>query len=543
MTLAQIKGVIRDPIHGFIPYTYTENELMQSPFLRRLHGVKQLGLSNLVFPGATHTRFSHSIGTMHVSSLFAERILRQTTIPSNCSLFYTNCGETPQRLFYEIARLTGLLHDLGHLPFSHQLEESFKIVVERAKWAGRVDEKKIIPERVLKEISAVLERSERRGLVHNGLKLHELFTQVFIEKLRESTRDDRVRDELCVVRGVLNPYYREARECVDRLFLTFKAVRVLRDIISHDIADADRLDYLERDGFMTGVVYGRIDTPRLLQGVDLTIIENVPRIVITQRGLSSLEDIFDARYKMYKNVYHHHKVKAINIALTRATEFLLALWDEVLPAHLYRLLESPSVLFDPETISDLINSGRFYFTDNDFISLFSILANIDGSSEFRSAARRWARSILERRDLLPVSLLKRPDELHARIASRLAGLSSEDVTEITDTIIKNIINMRNELKDIIYRYLLKLDNTIDEDDVIVEFDQVRIFEKERFERLRIYHSLYLKALASVSSVRLLFAYVMSDSERVHKLLYSERVGLRKIFIDFLRDSIENEIKK
>lgn len=523
MDPSRAKGVVRDPIHGFIPFTHLEYRLMQHPFLRRLHDVKQLGLSYLVFPGASHTRFSHSVGTMHVAGLIAERVLFLSRDAKLCASLFESCDKGPKN-FMNIARLTGLLHDIGHPPLSHQLEISLSHIMEISGWARSLDSEPIsrdLAERIVREAS-------KSGLGGGGRKLHEEYTRAFLTVLAGDTGAlDREESSLVgTVKCALFP--EKGFECpLEELGLRTTALRVLHSIISHDIVDADRLDYLERDGEMTGVVYGKVDTARLIQALQ---VSGEGEISVHPRGLSALEDIFDARYKMYKNVYHHHKVLAINIALTKAVEAIFEEWGELAPRQLLRAVEDPSQLYNAEKMAEIIRDGVILYSDTDIMSL---LNNAATSGSPRS--RRWAKSLLTRRDLLPITLLKRPDVLLAEIKRKIGGSGGNEFLSV-DRVNSALSALKSEefrkrLVEIIYRVLRRAGHVDVSEGVILDFQDIKIFDVKKIETFEPMLSIYLDSLARVSSVRLLYAYIYSHDEETHKILYRSRDALRKVFLE------------
>ncbi|MFN7106377.1 MAG: HD domain-containing protein, partial [Pyrobaculum sp.] len=122
----QFKKTIRDPVHGFIKLTGEEVELIDGePFIQRLRHVKQLGFVYLVYPTATHTRFDHSLGVMHIATLIGEKIIQQT-------------GGIDAKTLKHL-RVAALLHDLGHLPYSHSFEPLSRELLHMAVRRGCVD--------------------------------------------------------------------------------------------------------------------------------------------------------------------------------------------------------------------------------------------------------------------------------------------------------------------------------------------------------------------------------------------------------------------
>ena len=232
--------IIRDPLWNNIAVDPLAMRLVDSPAFQRLRYVRQLGLAFLVYPGATHSRFEHALGTYHLArralSLLDERGVLAGIPRFTCST----------------VRIAALLHDIGHYPFSHALEE----------------------------IGALHHEVVARPLIADGS---------IAEILRAEMGEETPNEILALIRG-------ESRSPLQRL-------------ISGSL-DLDKLDYLRRDAFMCGVPYGEIDVDRLLNS--LTIVEggSGPEIGIIEKGLSALESLLFARYQMYRNVYWHHAVRS-----------------------------------------------------------------------------------------------------------------------------------------------------------------------------------------------------------------------------------------
>jgi len=234
--------VIRDPLHNNIRLDPLARELIETPAFQRLRYVRQLGLAFLVYPGATHTRFEHALGTYHLT----RRSLALLGDEGGLSRIHADeCA---------IVTVAALLHDLGHYPFSHALEES----------------------------GALHHEEVARGLIAGG-EIGEILT-----KTLGSDAPSRI---IALVRG-------ESRSPLQRL-------------ISGSL-DLDKLDYLRRDALMCGVSYGDIDVDRLLNS--LVLIDDVAAtgltVGIAEKGLSALESLLFAKYQMYRNVYWHHAIRS-----------------------------------------------------------------------------------------------------------------------------------------------------------------------------------------------------------------------------------------
>jgi HD superfamily phosphohydrolase len=233
--------IIRDPLWNNIRIDPLALALIDTPEFQRLRYVRQLGLAFLVYPGATHSRFEHAIGTYHL----VRRAL---------SLLEERDGFKVSRDECVIVRAAALLHDIGHYPFSHALEE----------------------------IGALHHEEVARPLIASG--------PVAAVLTRELGPDapDRI---VGLIRG--------------------QSTSPLQGLISGSI-DLDKLDYLRRDAFMCGVSYGEIDVDRLINS--LTLLGDpdtgAPTVGIAEKGLSALESLLFAKYQMYRNVYWHHAVRS-----------------------------------------------------------------------------------------------------------------------------------------------------------------------------------------------------------------------------------------
>jgi HD superfamily phosphohydrolase len=236
---------IYDNVHGYINITEHEMRLIDTPIFQRLREVKQLGPTYLVFPGATHTRFSHSIGTMFMMDLFAKNTLRDVEVDD----------DTLQKL-----RIAALLHDVGHYPFSHTLEE-------------------------------VITHS-----MHG--KSHVEFGTMLIRKLLSEELGTFTYDEInCLIEG-------------DRS-------NPLSMLLSSAI-DADKSDYMLRDSYNTGVPYGQVNISSLLR-----IMHFEKNRIIFDKDESPVENFLINRYHLYRAVIHHKVVVAVSLMLQRIFEMLV----------------------------------------------------------------------------------------------------------------------------------------------------------------------------------------------------------------------------
>jgi len=275
---------IRDPIHGTIVITEAERQVVDHAWVQRLRGIRQLGFVHLVYPGAVHDRFQHSLGVMHLAGLRFRRLADEGGFPefSTADLDYA----------YHVLRLAGLLHDVGHPPFSHSFE----------RWLPAVEKL---------QLPADWYRPGCRPAQRRAT--HEDASIALIHGLGQAGAlpEDLARD----VAAVLSPAVRRTR----RLAGLGSLVGVLRALVSGEL-DADRCDYLLRDSHFSGVRYGIYDLSRLIACE--TVIEGPdgPELGLDVHGVHTLEGLLLARYHMFLQVYFHKTPPAFEIYLEKAIE-------------------------------------------------------------------------------------------------------------------------------------------------------------------------------------------------------------------------------
>jgi hypothetical protein len=232
---------VRDPVHNFVELRDKEVKVPSAPVVQRLRGIRQLALANLVYPGALHTRFDHSLGVCHVAGLMSEQI---------------GLGDDE----IQFVRLAALLHDVGHGPFSHVSE----IALER--YANR----KALPDH------------------QKTHKIHEVITGHLIANDREIVRvlGQHICDEIV------------------KLLAEGHGAPVRRSMISGPL-DADKQDYLLRDSHFCGVPYGLFDIHQLHRSLVCGGPEDAQALMIAPDGIPAVEQYVLAKYYMTGNVYRH----------------------------------------------------------------------------------------------------------------------------------------------------------------------------------------------------------------------------------------------
>lgn len=272
---------IRDPVYGFIPFNDWEKEILNHPAFQRLRRIKQLALTEMVYPGVTHTRFEHSLGVMHFATMMYDSIVKNNLDLLKDRLSYDDVGLNTDR---QLIRLAALLHDVGHSPFSHASEELMPINPKKKR----------------------------------PFKHEEYTTAIIMNLLKETIEDHPINK---------TNYRIEAEEVAaliegnpeilgDRLFW--------RVLISSQL-DADRGDYLLRDSYHAGVKYGVYDHSRLINTLALGIDPESNEIVlgVSKDGWHVAESMVIARYLMFTQVYFHKTRRAFDYHLKSALKNVL----------------------------------------------------------------------------------------------------------------------------------------------------------------------------------------------------------------------------
>ncbi len=269
--------IVHDPVHGSIRVSGLNMRLLDSAEIQRLAHIKQLGLANLVFPGANHTRLEHSLGACHI----ADRLAGELELDEG-----------------DRTRLTAaaILHDVGHGPFSHTLEAA----VFTELGFDHVEHSR----RIIQGEEDALPTGERDELGSPGA-VHDLLEEEGIDPV----------DVASLLEGGKGPTIFDFAPDGNRVEGLVPSSRHLRQII-HGVVDVDQIDYLMRDSHYTGVAHGVIDVDRLLQ----TLVLADGELAVRQGGVSALEGMLVARGLMYSSVYFHKTARIAELMLARAVE-------------------------------------------------------------------------------------------------------------------------------------------------------------------------------------------------------------------------------
>jgi HD superfamily phosphohydrolase len=343
---------VRDPIHVFVRVTSDERDLMNSRAFQRLRYIHQLATTYLVYPGATHRRFEHSLGVMELATRIFDVVTDKSNISDDVRELLPEVDDDFKRTYWkQVLRIAALCHDVGHLPFSHAAE------------------KELLPSGVTHEhLTRDIVLDNEFGTILDNLKIQRLD----------------------VVKLALGP-----RETPDLTFSTWETI--LAEIIVGDAFGADRMDYLLRDSHHAGVAYGRFDhfrlidtlrilpppptgTPKKAAPADgpagtstaatarMTADEGgEPGLGILDGGLHSAEALMLARFFMFTQRYFHPVRRIYDIHLK---DFLLL----TLPGAKY-----------PSTVKEHLE-----ITDNE-VTAGTLSASRDPQSPGHDPARRIAK--------------------------------------------------------------------------------------------------------------------------------------------------------
>ena len=291
---------IIDPIHDFVRVYDNELKIIDTPIFQRLRRIRQLSGAHLIYPGAQHTRFEHSLGVMHIASMAGQALAEKGIVSS----------DDIQNL-----RLAGLLHDIGHGPFSHLFEEIFE---------------------------------EKRKISHEDLG-----------------RDIILKTEI----GDIISKNGFDKKLITKLAFGDSKFQFMNEIISGALS-ADMMDYLLRDGYFTGAEHAKIDHHRLTHSLD--VYKN--KLALDKSSLVNFETMMISRYQMFKAVYFHKTVRAGEVMLLEAIDLAegelglssmnldeyLQLSDDVILAKLLNLPEHNSKLKASKKIAtDYLNRNLF----------------------------------------------------------------------------------------------------------------------------------------------------------------------------------------
>ena len=297
----------RDPVHGFIEVSDLENKIIDSLPFQRLRNIKQLAMTYLVYHGAEHTRFGHSLGVMYVVTKAF------TSAVKNGKGVYAFSDEKID-WYRQILRLIALTHDLGHAPFSHASESVFPNGLEHEDYT-----EKIIKETCIANYINEIGKEFRKKYGDDYDITPDLICKIYLGK------DPGEKNEF-----------------------TF-----LRSFMDSEL-DCDKMDYLLRDSLFCGVNYGRYDIDRLIASLTIYVQHGCPRLAIKDGGVQVFEEFVLARYFMFIQVYFHRARRFFDVMIYRALK-------DILPNGKYPECVSEYLEWDDTRVIQMMKNNRNNF--------------------------------------------------------------------------------------------------------------------------------------------------------------------------------------
>lgn len=271
---------IRDPVHGTIQLSDAETIILDTPEYQRLRAIKQLGFSEFSFPGATHNRYLHSIGVCHIAGLAFDHVFKNHHFSSLIK----------RAQFRQCLRLAALLHDVGHGPLSHAIEEVMPPVSELKiqVYEHRVRSQELMP------------KSADPKATHEDYSIKYLTDSNLSKVLQKTFPDFSPVHIACLIDKSL--------QAPDDFFvdggIDFRPI--LSQLVSSEL-DADRMDYLERDSYFCGTNYGKFDLHWMLSNLTYHLVGGRMYLALNRRALYTFDDFLLSRHHMHLMVYFHHK--------------------------------------------------------------------------------------------------------------------------------------------------------------------------------------------------------------------------------------------
>jgi HD superfamily phosphohydrolase len=270
---------IRCPIYGFIQLEEWERDIVSVPAFQRLRRIRQLAWTDYVYPGAMHTRFEHSLGVMHMATQLYDAVAQRSWFDLQEKFGFNKAGRERYR---QLVRFAALLHDVGHGPFSHAVEELAPIVPGGTRKYRH------------EEYSTAIIRNHFKDVIEN----HPA----------NNNYGFRVEEVTGLIEGGVNA----------------GRAALWQDLISGQL-DADRMDYLLRDSYHAGVAYGHYDWRRIVAAIKIVSDpeSGSPKLGIAEDGRHAAEAMIIARYMMFNQVYFHKTRVILDFHLQKAFETML----------------------------------------------------------------------------------------------------------------------------------------------------------------------------------------------------------------------------
>ena len=295
---------IRDPVHGSIHILDEEIPIIRDDFFQRLRNIKQLGFSEYVFPGATHTRFIHSIGVMNIASSAFVR------------LFKNRLNDKNVLRLKETFKLACLLHDVGHAPLSHSTETVMPNLSEL---------------NIPKDFLSAKDQKQDRQATHEDYTIKSIVDSSFAGSF--SLVEKKFGLERKYIADLITGH------TSDHAYFTIDGINyfpLLSQLVSSEL-DCDRMDYLLRDSYFCGVSYGSYDLDWMLDNLEICVENNMAYLGINERAVVTFDDFLLSRYHMFIMVYFHYRAVCLEQLLYKY--FKTSPTEYVIPASIEEYIE------------------------------------------------------------------------------------------------------------------------------------------------------------------------------------------------------------
>lgn len=350
-------GKILDPIHGTIMITDLEREVIGHRLFQRLRNVKQNTFLYKVFPSAMHSRFEHSLGVMHVAYQMLNNLFLNSyryNVKYSDEILFSNLDKLPIETIQEL-RLAALLHDIGHGPMSHQFDSFLMSKSQLEQVLGN-------------------DYHDVYDLINDENNVeHEHISLIFIRKIaKDLSLDEHVNIDN--VLKVIENGYKGGEILVDIEGEDFDIQPLFTSLISSCPIDADRMDYLLRDSYFSGVKCGIYNIERLLKSIVPVLDGNKICLAYKESCLDSISEFVFSRSNLFSQVYFHKTNRSFSAMLGKVCEIAIEKGKEHILSEMYQLERGMGT-------HNLDAFEEFYLdnSDDEFINT-TVPKLIDGSS-------------------------------------------------------------------------------------------------------------------------------------------------------------------
>ena len=276
------RGVIYDVLYGFIPITEWEEQIINSPFFQRLRWIKQLSFANYIFPGAEHNRFSHTIGVMHSM----DQMLRALGLAVSDQELFDPKAKSAAAMLHKSLRISALLHDIGTFPFSHTVEYGY-----------------------------LRHGNDERRLPGRAKKLSNNHEHLGAFIIKNTNYDGGLTQ-------ILEKYDFDV-QMISKIIKGDSPFAIANQLMHSDL-DADRMDYLMRDSYYTGIQYGQFDRDYILANLEtFDIGKGQLAFGVRESGMRAVEDFLIARFNWYSQVIKNQGSAKFDVISTCIAEKFL----------------------------------------------------------------------------------------------------------------------------------------------------------------------------------------------------------------------------